>query len=954
MRHYSVKDGLPSSEVYGVVQDLRGYVWFATDAGISRFDGYTFRNFSTDEGLPDNAVFGLTLDRAGRVWFYTWTGNIGYISNDSVQQVPASILLRKRKKSLEVVSSMYIDETDKLWIGTLNGGGFITVTPPYDVSDVNVISPAGSGLYLSVINSKGLIYGSMPDSAASVINAGRLFIYDNEKQEKEIELEAANTATRFFLAGDKEICIAAQDKCCMLKNGAASPCVPHEGRIIYIYTDSNGNTWHCMHKNGARLFSRDKDVLLPPKILQGLSVTRVLEDREHGYWITTLEDGVYYLPSLSFLKFDERNGLPENKILRVRCYGRDSLAAETSSGNICLIENGKINYFDLSSGAITFGSGKNIMYPHNFVPLSSNSSSWFYFYKDKYLKAIQSKNGSPALKSFVRAPDGALYGIVNYLFRIDERSVSGEPTRNLPDRILTVHRDKKNNVWLGGLMGLWKWENDQVIYMGDKDSLFRHRIVDIAESAAGTLVFATRGAGVIVLDNGRTINYRARHGLASNLCKAVIADSSGNFWIGTNKGLSRFSYGRGEFGFENFSTNEGLISDEVNRLSLYGDILWVATNAGIARLDVNDAFVNKTRPLIYITDYSVNSVRQEKTAGRKFEHFENYFVINFTGIYFHDFGHVKYKYRLEGLDTAWHYTYNNSIQYTPLQPGNYVFKVYALNRNGLQSVKPAILEFSIAKPFWKQVWFILALSSTVVAIIYISFRQRTRKIRQKEVEKTAFNKKIAETELKALRAQMNPHFIFNAINSIQNFILKNDQENAHRYLTRFSKLIRNVLENSEQEEITIQQEIETLELYLQIEALRFAFQFNYRILVDENLNKMLKIPAMIIQPYLENAIWHGLMHKEGERNLTLEIRKENDHFIHCIVDDDGIGRAKAAGLKTTGKSLYSSMGMQITRDRLEILNKQYGLHSSVIITDKTDNRNQPAGTKVEIYIPVKY
>jgi hypothetical protein len=581
-------------------------------------------------------------------------------------------------------------------------------------------------------------------------------------------------------------------------------------------------------------------------------------------------------------------------------------------------------------------------------------SSWFYYYKDACLKPITSGSISPALKCFTKTNDGKLLGMLNYISEIDPKTRTGTTGIELPERMFCSFTSSDGTTWLGGLHGLWRMEKNKFIYEGDKNPLFKNRIEEICEGKKGLLIFATRGAGVILKSGKDVTNLKTKDGLSSNICRSVVCDSSGRFWVGTNKGITKLVFhGNNYFETENYSTNEGLISNEVNKLSVAGNILWIATNSGLARFDLTKAFVNKSMPLIYISDYIVNSQKQTSLQQKVFDHSENYFVINFTGISFHDFGKVKYKYMLEGLDTAWHYSYNNSIQYTPLQPGNYTFKIYAMNRNGIQSSAPATLQFSIAKPYWKKWWFYIMIVAFTFGGFYFFYQDRTKKIRQKEIEKAEMNAKIAGMELKALRAQMNPHFIFNAINSIQNFILKNDSDNAHRYLSRFSKLIRNVLENSEHEEISLQQEIETLDLYLQIESLRFGFKFNYKITVDEKIDKLSKVPSMIIQPYLENAIWHGLMHKEGERNLILEIKKESGNFIHCIVDDDGIGRKKAAELKTTGKTLHTSLGMAITRDRLEILNKQYGILANVIITDKKDADGFATGTRIEIFIPLQ-
>jgi ligand-binding sensor domain-containing protein len=955
MRNFSVRDGLPSSEVYKVVQDKKGYVWFATDAGISRFDGYVFKNFTTDDGLKDNTVLSIYNTTDNKIWFYTWTGHFGYIENDCVYSLEAGDSLKKLRKGGETLVSMAIDGRGEVWIGSLSGEGFYHINPPYKKNNLEKVALPYSCSYISFVGGGNYIFGTHTSAGVPpAFNDKRICVFNGKKNSDTFERRYASGNTfKCFTAGEGKIkCFSPGSEVAFVR-GKFTGEKENDQKVISVYVDHKGRLWEGYHLGGLALLRNDSLEELPSKLMNGFSVTSVLQDREEGFWITTLESGVFYLPSLSFLKYDEGYGIGPNKILRVKAFGQDSIVFEANTGDIGTLEKGKYTFYKVRDGDLSYGSCK-VRFPDQCVPVSSLASSWLYYYRDVCLKRIMGPRQSPALKSFSAGGQGKILGFMNYIFELDVKTATGDAFLSLDDRMQCALSDESGVIWLGGLGGLWKFQNGSVYYMGKDQLLFRNRIEDMALNKNGLLALATRGTGLVIKNGEQNTLITMKDGLAGNLCKTVVADSAGNFWIGSNRGLSRLVFNSpGDYKIENYSTNEGLISNEINKLAIYGNILWMATNKGLARLDVDKAFVNKTAPLIYITGYSVNSIPRQVERTSSYTYDENYFVIQFTGISFHDFGNVKYKYRMDGLDTSWHYTYNNSIQYTPLQPGNYTFKIYAVNRNGVLSETPAQLSFSISKPLWKEWWFVGALAAALASGIYFFIRKRTREIRKKEMEKTEMHRRIAEMELKALRAQMNPHFIFNSINSIQNFILKNDSENAQRYLSRFSKLIRNVLENSEHEEITIAQEIETLELYLQIEALRFGFKFNYRIIADDNLGKLMKIPAMIIQPYLENAIWHGLMHKEGERNLTLILKRDGDNFVHCTVDDDGIGRKRAAEINSGGNTLHTSMGMQITFDRLEILNKQYGLHTNVIVTDKKNEAGIACGTKVEIFIPVK-
>jgi sensor histidine kinase YesM len=225
--------------------------------------------------------------------------------------------------------------------------------------------------------------------------------------------------------------------------------------------------------------------------------------------------------------------------------------------------------------------------------------------------------------------------------------------------------------------------------------------------------------------------------------------------------------------------------------------------------------------------------------------------------------------------------------------------------------------------------------------------------RNTEMELIETKQKQSEIEMKALRAQMNPHFVFNSLNSINKYILRNDQVNASRYLTRFAKLIRLILDNSNSKEVALSDELEALKLYIEMELLRFANKFTYEIIVDENVSTdTLQVPPLIIQPYVENAIWHGLLHKESNGRLLVLVRKSNDNMLQCDIEDNGIGRLKAIEIKSKSANANKSLGMKLTEERISILNQNTSLNASIEIVDLVNNSGDALGTRVIIKIPI--
>jgi sensor histidine kinase YesM len=313
---------------------------------------------------------------------------------------------------------------------------------------------------------------------------------------------------------------------------------------------------------------------------------------------------------------------------------------------------------------------------------------------------------------------------------------------------------------------------------------------------------------------------------------------------------------------------------------------------------------------------------------------------------------------LEGFDKTWSpETKETFARYSNISAGKYVFKVISCNNEGLWNKEPATFSFTILPPVWKTWWFRITLSAAVLVLGFILFRLRIESIRRKEAEKLTREIQLANNELKALRAQMNPHFIFNSLSSIQSFIMTKDEESALRYLNKFAKLMRMILSNSEKPSVTIHEEIDSLKLYLELEALRWDNKFDYTVDIDPKVETDFhKIPSMLIQPYVENAIIHGVIPREnperagGKGKIEITI-SQSDTYIICTILDNGIGRKKSQSLRAS-RPAHESMGMKITGERLEVLNRIHHSDLSVQITDLEDENKNALGTKVEIYIPI--
>jgi hypothetical protein len=336
------------------------------------------------------------------------------------------------------------------------------------------------------------------------------------------------------------------------------------------------------------------------------------------------------------------------------------------------------------------------------------------------------------------------------------------------------------------------------------------------------------------------------------------------------------------------------------------------------------------------------------------KHYENAISLGFNTLGFTIPGKTRYQYRLIGYDNTWINANNrNYVSYTNLNSGVYEFQVRASSSYGDWGDQYRSLKIHIATPFYRTWWFIVAVIAIIAYIIYAIYRYRMKQIMEKERIRIQYNKDLAEVEMKALRAQINPHFLFNSLNSINNFILKNDTDKASKYLIKFSQLVRNILNNSSSPFVSLQEELQTIELYMLIEGMRFNNQFSSSIIINDEINtSVIKIPSLLLQPYVENAIWHGLLHKEGDKKIEITISRNSNHSIAIYIDDNGIGRAAAKALEQRPKD-HKSFGMKIGENRLRLMNTGGTQIAKVDVIDLFDHLDEPIGTRIMIVIPAK-
>jgi anti-sigma regulatory factor (Ser/Thr protein kinase) len=329
---------------------------------------------------------------------------------------------------------------------------------------------------------------------------------------------------------------------------------------------------------------------------------------------------------------------------------------------------------------------------------------------------------------------------------------------------------------------------------------------------------------------------------------------------------------------------------------------------------------------------------------------QNRLFFRFGILRFDTYYNIQYWYKLHEDDDWISHGKNTELILNELQPGSYTLHIKATNGSGNEVSDEKKISFKILPPFWKTWWFLLLVLMALVYILFIVYRSRIKNIKNK----AAIQQQITELEAKALRAQMNPHFIFNSLNAIQELIVTENMEDGYRYLSSFSKLLRMVLNYSEKNFITLSNEIEVLKLYLSLEALRFRQSFSYDVIVTENIEAdIVQLPSLLLQPYVENAVWHGLRHKQGEKALTIFIAEKDDQ-LEIIIEDNGVGREKSEAIKSQklGAEKFESKGTLLATQRISILNQQYPGMAKTEIIDLKDGTGNATGTRVIIILPI--
>ncbi len=924
---YTTKDGLAGSTVYDACQDENGFIWFGTDNGLSRFDGKNFKNYTVEDGLPDNEVLVVSNDFKGRIWLGTFSKEICYWYNGKIYNKYNDSLVAKMnfRQSVNQVINMpdgiiYITDLQKIY----------QINKKDEVLDLDPFFPHSKlGKPLAI---PGLFwFGNNVD----VLIEDSLYFFDGGKFNfyKPFKIKSTDNFSygKIISPGDTPIIKVPYD---LIKNTV------NFGTPILL--SSTNGAWEI-------------DTVLNQikgQFLAGRAISKSIIGKEGVYWFCTVGEGVFKLTSKSSftIPFPTTDGYFK-EVFSIDKW-RNKIYAGLGQSRMAIIVDGKVEKIKDFSSYLKF-SPNNIT-TNRLKCMNAQSENYLYLGFDAFLVRYNSFNDFvqpiTAIKSIERVENdqimisssGGVSMFDDYSLKFSNRIFSSRST-------VSVYY--KSSVYFGTLNGLYAVRPEgRVDFLGENQPLLQRRITDIVVYKDKVWV-ATNDKGLILLNEDKpAIVVNEKNGLCSNSCKTLFTDKS-FLWVGTNNGLNKISLNKGNLGIQTFDDHDLLPSNIINTIFADSNEVWVGTPEGVTyfKTDATNALSDCNLYLEKINDENPSLISGQ-ILPLELTYFDNRLEVSYVGISMKSGGDIRYHYILNGLDETWFSSNSQMIEYASIPPGKYTLSIYAENKFGIKS-RMIEIPIIVSPAFWQTKWFYVLMGFIVILLLWMILFIRKKKLEKYYDNKNRIQQQFAELEQQALQSQMNPHFIFNCLNSIQQFVVSNKPDEANRFLSKFAILIRDTLENSTNKYISLKREMDYLERYLELERLRFGNSFAFHIQVSNNLEiGKTQIPVMLFQPFIENAIRHGVRNRPDTKGeLDIQFLKEGDTLIG-IIRDNGIGRENALKLRSGLHIEYQSRGIELTRKRAEIFNLSKENNIEFIISDANSDDTDFPGTQVIIKI----
>ncbi len=948
---FTVNDGLPSNNIYRCVEDNKGFLWIGTDAGVARFDGKYFQVFTSLQGLPDNDVLAIVKEKNGRIWVNCFKQKPAYFDEEQNRFINA-------KENGELAK---VPNTGNLNLYPLPTGGVIyynglgsyifrdKILIEHKITNKNdhfIIKENKDG---SQIRFKSHIF----DSALKVYQS-KFYLTNSEYYKDSIVINNNKSNSVLGQGADEGkfyLFDGQNNKCFIYSNFMTNPLRFKLDSVIiseqfYNY-DFTGKSIYMVTHSG-KIYVINKNTLQQEYVISGDYIPQsYFDDNNNNIWISTIDKGLILYKKNKITHINLPFGFTKNNFFSILRKKNGSILSANYYGEVIEINGKSFTTFPISDNGLTrqrkiIQSGNNI-----------------YTFSDEgiivnYSKQIKYKGDKTdfAVKAAIVYNDSII--IVGYhagLLKLNTHTQTITKINATSKRITSLTKADNGIIYFGSTDGLYKYNypENTVLAINKNNPLLSEKITAICATVDNLIWLATPTNGIVVVKDDKVLQtITTKDGINNNSFRSLLATKSGQVWLGTEMGISIIQYSlqhnKVTTSIQNISVNDGLTSNEINEMVYQNDTVYAATSEGISVIP-SSIFIPAFNIPVQIINVSIN--QRDTIISTKYDlaYNQQNIFIRFAGIELS--GHFKNLQYTLGENKNWINLRENTLS-LQLNNGHHVVQVRAVDVNGNISNKILSIYFNIATPFWKALWFWLIIALTVQVVTIYLLNQQKKKKKEAKLAKDLASLQTASLEQQAFTSLMNPHFMFNALNSIQHYINVQDRQNANRYLSDFASLIRKNFESAQQSFISLEQELENIKIYLRLEQMRFTNRFSYLIKIDEMLDMdNWMIPTMLLQPLLENAVLHGIMPSTIIGELAIELKEKNE-ILFISITDNGIGIAKSQALK--GTSLHKSHGMELILKRMAALSHFGELPITINMSPAFDSEPNP-GNKITISIP---
>ncbi len=907
--HYTTKNGLPSNHVYDVAQDSNGFMWFATNRGVVKYDGVSFKTFTVKDGLPNNDTWKLEADFQGRVWCFSKSKYQGYIQNDSIFKfiVPDSV----------VITPIYISKSkNKIWIfdytrkiHLYRNGNTLKKLDDEEYQKIDVFvrkkyeeeSKDSMFSYFRMINPELKQYIVFIKNELLVLDFNFKILHQIKYDIPQVHNSRTNNSGG----------MPNQTYFTTLEEGILF--IDHKTNTSKYFTFQKLLGQKKVNSIFCKALLKEIQISVPGhllrfdykfKLIEKISFAKNLlghisyKDLKGNIWLVDTKNGITFLP---ISQLETNYYLKDKKVQKIERINQSLFTGVLNDG--FYEYNFNKDHFskriDLNSEniyRIKYDEERQLGYliAHTSYALKYEENELTQIHFDYSIKEIVDFN--------------------NYLYIITAHEIYKRNNKTNKESFvlskigLLTSEIYDSTLYIGASDGIHILENDSLTKPSNKNELLNTPVLTLLNSQDYLLV-GTDGRGIYLYNKKEVIHLENTEDLSIQ----KIIKKENDLWLASQRGVFKIALDTQNLASSTitntFYEEDGLLQNNTNDIYIQDNMLYIASDLGLAKININNPIYQKKPNLYFKTEMDT----LQFDGGT-----DNNINISFSVLDYTNQENFDYSYRLLPNLKQWLSTSTKTLNFSNLSPNLYTLEVKVKDQHGNQIIKRQYIE--VIPAWWQTVWAKIGITFLLVILFGGILKLFQVSIKKKEGERAQQEKRIAGLELQALRSQMNPHFVHNSLNAILYYIQRSEIDQSENYLVKFSKLIRLFFEYSRRQSITIKEEVDLLNNYLEVEQLRFEDKLQYQIQIDERLDQEEQfIPSMILQPIVENAVNHGLFHKQGKGTVTIAFIYLDDIIFKVTIKDDGIGIKKAKEIFKNSSKNYQSRSSDVLKERLALL-----------------------------------